>query len=163
MTIWVDADSAPAKVRELCARAARRVGGKACYVSAKPLPLPEGPGVSSIAAGPGEGAADDAIMADARPGDLVVTRDILLAERAVAAGVMALNDRGDFFEASTIRERVSARNAGLAIRLSGLEGPGIRSYGPREAQAFANALDRALRKLLGNAPIRNQGSGSGPG
>jgi hypothetical protein len=162
LTIWVDADSAPAKAKELCARAARRLGIEARFVSAAKVPVPAGPGSIAIVAGPGQGAADDAIMEGAKPGDLVVTRDILLAERAIAAGICAMNDRGVEFDASTIRERVSSRDASLALRLAGLAEAGPRAYGPKDAQAFANGLDRALVRLA-KAPTPCQGSGIGLG
>jgi uncharacterized protein YaiI (UPF0178 family) len=97
----------------------------------------------------GKAPADDAdsyILAQASAGDIVVTRDIPLASRAIAQGIIALNDRGELWTADTVRERLSLRDHAEALRLAGLA-PELhrgRLFGPKERGAFANALDKAL-------------------
>jgi len=79
---------------------------------------------------------------------VVVTRDIPLAEVVLARGAAALNDRGAVFDAQTIAERRSLRDAAAEIRASGLESMSRRGgYGPHEKKAFADALDRTLTRL----------------
>ncbi len=43
-------------------------------------------------------------------------------------------------------ERLSVRNFMDALRTSGVETGGHSAYSPRDKQAFANALDRALTR-----------------
>ena len=100
-----------------------------------------------------DGAADDRIVALARPGDLVLTRDLPLAERLVDAGVTVLDDRGRVFTKENIKERRSIRDFVVGLAENGLDTERTASYGRKELNAFANSLDRELTRL--------QGTGSG--
>ncbi len=156
MTVWADADSLPREARDIIARrvaSERRRGAgdfRAVFVANRNPGVREGGGVSFVLVGPFSGAADEAIMAEARPGDVVVTRDIPLAERIIAAHgdvVGVINDRGGRFSADSIRERRSIRDAMLELSLAGLKEPGGRSYGAREAGLFAKAFDAEIARL----------------
>jgi uncharacterized protein YaiI (UPF0178 family) len=93
-------------------------------------------------------SADEYIMSAAAPGDILVTRDIPLAARALAGGIMAINDRGALWTQDSIRERLSLRDHMASMRESGIAPPSTkgRNYGPKEARAFADALDKAITK-----------------
>lgn len=147
MTIWADADSLPREVKELIGRRTRgaepgRDALRAAFVANKTPPLPPGRAVASFRADD----ADAYILERAEAGDLVVTRDIPLAARALERGLIALNDRGELWDEGSLRERLSLRDHAAALRDQGLAPPvqKRRSYGPRERAAFANALDKAL-------------------
>ncbi len=174
VTIWADADSLPKEVRELIARRAALPASsvRAVFVANRKMPLPPGANLAAVIVGragstaakaaapdaapggdpglaPGRAQAEDAdsyILATATAGDIVVTRDIPLASRAIARGLIALNDRGELWTADTVRERLSLRDHAEALRLAGLA-PELtrgRLFGPKERGAFANALDKAL-------------------
>lgn len=157
MTIWADADSLPPAVRETIARRAGREASrgrdvKAVFVANRKIPVPANSAVSSLRVGVGPGAADAAIRSSIRPGDLVVTRDIPLAETLIrewGASVPVLNDRGGRFDADTIAERRSIRDAMAQLDAVGLVERPRASYGPREAKLFADAFDREMARLLG--------------
>lgn len=150
MKIWVDADSCPRPVREIIVRAAERTGVEALFVANRPVPgIEEGAGL--VVVGKDEGAADDYIFDHSTVGDLVVTRDIPLAKRLVDRGTTVVNDRGDLFTAENVGERLSVRNFMYQLRSSGLLIPTERSFGAKETQAFANAFDRELTRLLRNS------------
>jgi uncharacterized protein YaiI (UPF0178 family) len=128
--------------------------GRAGSTAQKTEPSGSAPPASAPASAPsvaaqGKAPADDAdsyILAQASAGDIVVTRDIPLASRAIAQGIIALNDRGELWTADTVRERLSLRDHAEALRLAGLA-PELhrgRLFGPKERGAFANALDKAL-------------------
>jgi uncharacterized protein YaiI (UPF0178 family) len=152
VTIWVDGDSLPRDLRELLLR---RKGkelspGEAVelrFVSGRPLP--DIPSVLTVSVEPGPDAADEAILAAALPGDLVVTRDIPLASRAVSKGLACINERGDVFSESTVAERRSLRDAAAELRLLGIApaSPRGNSRTPRDVKRFADALDRTLAGL----------------
>lgn len=154
MTIWADADSLPREARELIGR--RAAASKpsfpiaAVFVANRAIPLPPGLQVSSVITdGTVSGSADEYIEAHAVPGDIVVTRDLPLAERMVAKAVTALNDRGDAWTDDDIRERRSVRDHMAELRDLGLA-PAVakgRTYGPKEVKAFADALSAALDRL----------------
>ncbi len=145
MTIWGDADSLPVRVRELCARRSG-IGAhevRVIFVSARKIPLPPGSLVSARVVS-GE-SADDHIIAAAKPADIIITRDIPLAKRALDAGLVALNDRGAIWTQDTVRERLSVRDFMASARDAGLaEMSKANTFGKKEQSAFANALDKAL-------------------
>ena len=150
MTIWIDADSLPREAKSIIGRRASRSSDtlplKAVFVANRTIPLPPGNNISTLIVPPGDGSADDRLLAEAKPGDMIITRDIPLASRAVEAGITTLNDRGEVWTTGTIRERLSVRDHMAALREAGLAAglDKTRSYGPRETKAFADALDRAI-------------------
>lgn len=160
MTIWADADSLPAPVREILARRARPAGQdgtgtgvassgvRVVFAAARPLAVPPGSEFLRVEGG-GPDAVDARIEALAAPGDLVVTRDIPFAARLAESGLAVINDRGDEWSADIVRERLSRRDFMAGLRSSGLaEMNRARTWGPREKKAFADTLDRVMRKLV---------------
>jgi len=152
LTIWVDSDSLPRDLRALLLRKQGKelVPGEAVelrFVACRHLS--DLPPALEILVEPGPDAADAAILASARPGDLVVTRDIPLAARAVATGLACINDRGEVFTGSTVSERLSLRDAAAELRLIGLApaSPRGSTRTPRDVKRFADALDRSLAVL----------------
>jgi len=168
MTIWADADSLPREVKDLIGRRAGSSGVelpiRAVFVANRPMPLPPGKNMQAIIVGPAGATAkparnptdtpatawdnaDDYIMSAAHYGDILITRDIPLAGRAIAKGITSLNDRGDLWTADAVRERASLRDHMAALRDLGVAPPSpkIRSYGLKDVRAFANALDKAIR------------------
>ena len=107
---------------------------------------------------PGEGSADARILELARPGDLVITRDIPLAQRLVAASVLVLDDRGQVYTAENIRERLSIRDFMVGLSEHGLRPERTANYGRREIKAMADSLDRLLTCLSGETPGEPGGS-----
>ena len=129
-------------------RFSARLGIKTVFAANRPIPgLPEN--IAQMELCPdGEGAADDRIVALARPGDLVISRDLPLAERLVEAGVAVLDDRGRVFTKENIKERRSLRDFTVGLAESGMDYERTASYGKKELNTFANSLDRELTKLI---------------
>ena len=98
---------------------------------------------------PGEGAADERIVKMALPGDLVLTRDLPLAERLVEAGIRVIDDRGRVFSRENIRQLRSLRDFTVDLAEKGLSYERTASYGKKELRDFANCLDRELTLLRG--------------
>ena len=148
MNIFVDADSCPREAREMILRFSARLGLKTIFAANRPIPdLPKD--IAQMELCPqGEGAADDRIVALARPGDLVITRDLPLAERLVEAEVPVLDDRGRLFTKENIKERRSLRDFTVGLAENGLDYERTASYGRKELSAFANSLDRELTRLM---------------
>jgi len=150
---------------------------RAVFVANRPMPLPPGKNLQAVTVGPagasarplaaadaprsdsrrsdsphsdGAMTADDYIIGHASAHDILVTRDIPLAARAIDAGVIAINDRGDVWTADSVRERLSLRNHMESLREAGIAPPSsrARSFGPKEARAFAGALDKAIHAAI---------------
>jgi Uncharacterized protein conserved in bacteria len=146
--IWVDADACPRPVRDVVCRAAERRQVPTIFVAASPLNLPRGRFVSARTVAAGFDAADDAIVEEVAAGDVVVTQDILLAQRLVEKGARVTNPRGEIYNAENIGARVSQRNFMEEARGAGLAGGGPPPFDDRDKQAFSNSFDRLLTAAL---------------
>lgn len=110
--------------------------------------MPGYPHLSAVRVEGGPDAADRYIAEHAEPGDVAVTADIPLAALLVPKGVAVIDPRGEEYTTETIGERLSVRDFMDGLRGAGVETGGHGAYGPRDRQAFANALDRALARAL---------------
>ena len=149
MKLWLDADAAPRDAKEVCYRASERLALPTVLVANQRLQLPVGyANLSAVRVEGGPDVADRYIAEHAEPGDVAVTADIPLAALLVPKGVVVIDPRGEEYTAESIGERLSVRNFMDGLRGAGVETGGNAPYGPREKQAFANALDRALTRGL---------------
>lgn len=155
MQIWVDADACPKVIKEILYRAADRVRSPLVLVANKPLRPPASKFIKTMVVPAGLDRADQRIVALLQAGDLVVTADIPLASLVIANGGHALNPRGEFYTAETIRERLSMRNFLSELRETGVEVGGPSTLNQSDRQAFANQLDRFLtgRGLVARPPV----------
>jgi uncharacterized protein len=149
MKLWLDADAVPREVKEVCFRASERLSLETILVANQRLQLPPGYlHLSAVRVDGGPDVADRYIVEHAVAGDVAVTADIPLAALLVPNGVVVIDPRGDEYTAEIIGERLSVRNFMDSLRSTGVETGGHAAYGPREKQAFANALDRTLARAL---------------
>ncbi|MDX2434313.1 MAG: YaiI/YqxD family protein [Desulfobacterales bacterium] len=146
MQIWVDADACPNVIKEILFRAAERLQIHLIMVANTTLRTPPSPYVSSIRVGAGFDVADNAIVKEMEPGDLVITADIPLASEVIGKGGHALNPRGEFYSKENIEERLTMRNFMDELRGSGVNTGGPATLNQKDKQAFANQLDRFLAR-----------------
>ena len=147
MKLWIDADAAPRDVKEICYRTSERLKLETVLVANQRLQLPVGyTYLSSVRVDGGPDLADLHIADNAQAGDVAITADIPLAALLVPKGVIVIDPRGDEYTKESIGERLSVRNFMDGLRSTGVETGGHAPYGPKEKQAFANALDRALTR-----------------
>ena len=149
MKLWLDADATPRDVKEICLRASDRLALATVLVANQRVLVPPGyVHVSAVRVDGGPDVADRYIVEHAAAGDVAVTADIPLAVLLVPRGITVLDPRGEEYTTESIGERLSVRNFMESLRGAGVETGGHAAYGPREKQAFANALDRALTRAL---------------
>ena len=149
MKLWVDADAAPRDVKDICIRAAERLKLDTIFVANQRLMLQPGLAhVSAVRVDGGPDVADRYIAEHAEAGDVAVTADIPLAALLVPMAVAVIDPRGEVYTMESIGERLSVRNFMEGLRGAGVDTGGHGAWGPREKQAFANALDRALTRAL---------------
>ncbi len=146
MQIWVDADACPKAIKEILFRAAERVGVPLVLVANKLLRTPPSRYVRAIQVGNGLDVADQRIVADMEPGDLVITADIPLAAAAIRQGGHALNPRGEWYCRENIEERLTMRNFMEQLRETGVQTGGPDNLSQKDRQAFANRLDQFLAR-----------------
>ncbi len=150
MEIWVDADACPVVIKDILYRAAERTKIQLTLVANQTLSMPPSRYIKFIRVASGFDVADNAIVKMLSAGDLVITSDIPLAADAIEKGAYALSPRGELYTTDNIRARLSMRDFMESLRSSGVDtgGPPVLNQGDR--QAFANHLDRFLRKHIEN-------------
>ena len=82
--------------------------------------------------------------------DIVLTRDILLAELLVRNNISVINHLGEIFDQSNIAERRSVRDFSFHAHQCGLICPprAKSAYGQKELGHLANSLDRMMSVLM---------------
>lgn len=149
MKLWIDADAAPLPVKEVCYRASERLRLETILVANQRLQLPKGyHQLTAVRVDGGADVADQYIVEHAVAGDVAVTADIPLAALLVPKGVIVIDPRGEEYTEQSIGERLSVRNFMDELRSNGVQTGGHAAYDARTKQKFANALDRALTRMM---------------
>ena len=149
----VDADACP--VKEEIYRTAARYGAAVAVVSTRPFRVPLDPLVRRVLVSDAFDAADDWIAEEAArraPRVVVITGDILLADRCLKAGAQVLAHTGKPFDAGSIGAAIATR-AILADLRAGMDGPlgghggGPAPFAKADRSRFLQALDKVLAGL----------------
>ena len=146
VSIWVDADACPKVIREILFRAVQRVGVPLTLVANHALPVPKSPLIRCLQVEQGFDVADNFIVQQVKENDLVITSDIPLAAEVIEKGAKVITSRGERYTANNVRQRLNMRDFMDTMRSSGEMTGGPPALGPRERQAFGNALDQYLAK-----------------
>ena len=120
--ILVDADACP--VKEEIYKVAFRHGAAVKIVSNAYLRVPAHPAVERVVVGAGFDAADDWIAERAGPRTLVVTGDILLADRCLKAGAAVIAPNGKPFTTASIGAAIATRAIMADLRAGAGDGIG---------------------------------------
>ncbi len=147
-SVWVDADSCPVLVRDYVIRFAKRLLFRTFFVANREIGIPKQDNFAMIVAENHKDAADDLIVEKAEPNDIVITRDIPLANRLVEKKIVVMNDRGVLYTPENIRERLSIRNFNFELNQMNITTDKGGSFGKKEAQLFVNCFDREIQKKL---------------
>jgi uncharacterized protein YaiI (UPF0178 family) len=143
--ILVDADACP--VKEEIYRVAFRRGVAVRVVSNSRLRVPEHPLVERVVVSDAFDAADDWIAAEAGPRDVVITGDILLAQRCLETGATVLGPTGKPFTNASIGSAVAMRAIMADLRAGGDVVGGPAGFTKGDRSRFLQALDEALVRL----------------
>lgn len=143
--ILVDADACP--VKDEIYKVALRRSTPVTIVSNSPFRVLAHPLVDRVVVGDAFDAADDWIAARAGPGVLVVTADILLADRCIKAGGTVLSPSGRPFTASSIGAAIATRAIMADLRAGGDQLGGPPPFTRTDRSRFLQALDTALDRL----------------
>ena len=95
--------------------------------------------------GGGFDAADDWIVENAKQGDIVITADILLADRCVKNRVRAVNPNGDEFTEDNIGSKVAGRELMQNLRHMGEMRGGPPPMDKKARSKFLSTLDRVIQ------------------
>ena len=143
--ILVDADACP--VKDEIYKVAWRRAVPVTIVSNSHFRIPQHPLVSRIVVSDGFDAADDWIAEAAGPRTVVVTADILLADRCLKAGATVLSPTGRPFTAASIGGAIATRAIMADLRAGGDQIGGPAPFAKADRSRFLSALDAALVRL----------------
>ena len=142
--IWIDADACPVKAE--AERVATRLGVGLVLVSNGGLRPSANPLVRMVYVSEGPDEADKHIAEHAGPGDVVVTNDIPLAAKCVAAGARVLRPDGEALTEANIGNVLALRDLMADLRSADpFRQGGGRGFTKADRVHFLEALERAVR------------------
>jgi uncharacterized protein YaiI (UPF0178 family) len=145
--ILVDADACP--VKDEVYKVAWRHEVPVTLVANSHLRIPDHPLISRVTVSDGFDAADDWIAERAGPATIIITADILLADRCLKAGATVLAPNGKPFTGSGIGNAVAVRAimADLRAGAVGAAVGGPPPFSKADRSRFLSELDTALVRL----------------
>ncbi len=143
--IYVDADACPVKAEVI--RVAQRHALEVIYVSNSWMRLPEEWGAKLQVVDDQFDAADNWIVEQVVPGDIVITADIPLAHRVIDTGGRAIEPQGRIFTDQNIGGILATRNLLHALRGSGEVTGGPAPFQKENRSKFLQALEQIIQEL----------------
>ncbi len=148
--LYIDADACPVKT-EVC-RVAIRHQLKVTLVANSWMRFPRDERTTLEVVGGGMDEADDWIVAHVQPNDIVVTADIPLASRCVAAGACVIGSTGMVFTKSNIGQVVATRDLMSELRGAGEITGGPAPFTQRDRSRFLQKLDDVIQSIRRKHP-----------
>ena len=145
MKIWIDGDACPKPIKEILFRAANRTQTQTILVANHFVALPPSPFISRQVVEKGFDVADNAIVFQIEPGDIVVTSDIPLANDTIGKNAHAINPRGQLYSKENIKQILAMRDLNESLRETGHISSSSTKFSAQDSQNFANQLDRLLQ------------------
>lgn len=144
--ILVDADACP--VKEEIYKVAYRRNVPVVLVSNARFRMPDHPLITRVVVSDSFDAADDWIAEQASNRSVVITADILLADRCLKAGAVVIGNNGKPFTSASIGGAIATRAimADLRAGMDGITG-GPAPFAKADRSRFLQALDEALVRL----------------
>jgi uncharacterized protein YaiI (UPF0178 family) len=143
--ILIDADACP--VKDETYKVAARYKVPVVVVSNSPIRIPRDPLISRKLVSDAFDAADDWIVEHAGHGTVVITADILLADRCLKLGATVIAPTGRPFSASSIGGAIAVRAIMADLRAGGDVVGGPPPFSNADRSRFLSSLDEALVKL----------------
>lgn len=145
MQILIDADACP--VKDETYKVAARYNVPVVVISNSPIRVPLSPLISRKVVSNAFDAADDWIVEHTVPGTVVITADILLADRCLKLGATVIAPNGIPFTGSSIGSAIAVRAIMSDLRAGGEIVGGPPPFRNTDRSRFLSSLDEALVKL----------------
>ena len=143
--IWIDADACPKAVKEILFKTSARLKIELRLVANAYQSIPHSPLIGLTIVGKKLDEADQYIVDHLQSGELVITADIPLAAKVVEKEAYAINPRGELYTEENIGEILSMRDFMKELRDGGAITGGPSTYGPKDVEHFANAINRLFQ------------------
>lgn len=145
MKIFIDADGCP--VKDEVYKVAERYKLKVILVANKYMKYPTNPLIELQVVTGNFDAADDWIIENSKPHDIVITNDILLADRCIKQKVRALGSKGDEFTEDNIGSMVAMRELNQNLRHMGENRGGPTPMDKSARSKFLGKLDQIIQSI----------------
>ncbi len=142
MTIYIDGDAFPNILKPIVTRAIERLQVNTIVIANKKINIGNSQYISYMIVDAGADEADDKIVEMLDADDLVITADIPLADRVISKNAHAIDHRGELYTVDNIKQYLAIRDLMQGIRDSGETTKGPSAFGPKDAQEFANQLNK---------------------
>ena len=143
--ILIDADACP--VKDETYKVALRHQVSVTLVSNSFLRVPPHPLIKHLTVSDGFDAADDKIVTLSHAFSIVVTADILLADRALKNGATVLGPNGKPFTDNSIGGAIATRAIMADLRAGGDQVGGAAPFSKADRSRYLSALDEAVNRL----------------
>ncbi|WP_260923215.1 YaiI/YqxD family protein [Novosphingobium sp. 9] len=143
--ILIDADACP--VKDETYKVAARYKVPVVVVSNSAIRIPREPSISRKVVSDAFDAADDWIAEHTTPNTVVITADILLADRCLKLGAVVIAPNGKPFTTSSIGGAIAVRAIMADLRAGGDSLGGPPPFSQADRSRFLSSLDEALVKL----------------
>lgn len=143
--ILVDADACP--VKDEVYKVAYRLKIPVSIVANSYMRIPRDPLVEQVVVNNHMDAADDYIAEHSDANSVVITADILLADRCIKAGALVVGPNGKLFTANSIGAAVATRAIMVDLRAGGEQIGGAKPFSKADRSRFLSALDAALVRI----------------
>lgn len=143
--ILIDADACP--VKQEVYRVAKRYGLNVTLVANSWMRTPEDPDIALEVVKDDFDAADDWIVDQAGPDDIVITADILLAGRCLQEGARVIGTTGKPFTEDNIGAAIATRELLAELRVTGEVAGGPPPMDKRDRSRFLQQLDQEIQSI----------------
>lgn len=143
--ILIDADACP--VKDEIYKVAARYKVPVVVVSNSAMRIPRDPLVTRKIVSDAFDAADDWIAEEATKGSVVITADILLADRCLRQGATVIAPTGKPFTKASIGGAIATRAIMADLRAGGDAIGGPPPFSKADRSRFLSALDETLVRL----------------
>ena len=150
LDIYIDADACP--VKEEVYRVAERYNLAVVLVANTWMRLPEKSWITIEVVGGNIDEADNWIVEHVKPNDIVITADILLADRCLKKKAHVIGPTGKSFNENNIGNAVTIRGLMSELRDSGEITGGPPPFQQKDRSKFLQELDRVIQFIRRKYP-----------
>jgi uncharacterized protein YaiI (UPF0178 family) len=145
LIIYIDADACP--VKEEIFRVAKRHNLQVYLVSNSSLSMVVDVNVHKILVNSDQDAADNWITERIKIGDIVITTDILLADRCLKNGACAISPTGKVFNNDNIGAAKLMRELRAYLRETGVAPSYNAAFSKQKRSHFLQALEEMIQSI----------------
>ncbi len=152
LNVYIDADGCA--VKDEIYKVAARYKMKVFLVANKALSFPMEANIEMVVVSGGFDAADDWIAEKVDEGDIVITSDILLAERCLKKSARVLGPKGQEFTEDSIGGSLAMRELMTNLRHMGEMSGGPAPMEKKDRSQFLSKLDQIIQSIRNKNNIR---------